>query len=115
MEHFTNEDDNLFEDVRKILATKKEEFSLMEVVMTFSRTQFVERRLLGRDSLLERMEWLIVTVMKDGSDLMEDVTTSFTKIKFCKKILTKNMKRTQKVKSCQKSFWRELTLLESEM
>ena len=76
MEHFTNEDNNLFEDVRKILATKKEEFSLKEVVMTLSRTQFVERRLLGRGSLLERMEWLIVTVMKDGSDLMEDVTSS---------------------------------------
>ena len=76
MEHFTNEDDNLFEDVRKILATKKEEFSLKEVVMTFSRTQFVERRLLGRDCSLERMEWLIVTVMKTGSDLMEDVISS---------------------------------------
>ena len=44
--------------------------------MTFSRTQFVERRLLERDCSLERMEWLIVTVMKDGSDLMEDVTSS---------------------------------------
>ena len=76
MEHFTIKDNNQFKDVRKILATKKEEFSLKEVVMTFSRTQFVERRLLGRDSLLERMEWLIVTVMKDGSDLMEDVISS---------------------------------------
>ena len=76
MEHFTIKDNNLFKDVRRILATKKEEFSLMEVVMTFSRTQFVERRLLGRDCSLERMEWLIVTVMKDGSDLMEDVISS---------------------------------------
>ena len=76
MEHFTIKDNNQFKDVRKILATKKEEFSLKEVVMTFSRTQFVERRLLGRDSLLERMEWLIVTVMKTGSDLMEDVISS---------------------------------------
>ena len=76
MEHFTIKDNNLFKDVRRILATKKEEFSLMEVVMTFSRTQFVERRLLGRDCSLERMEWLIVTVMKDGSDLMKDVISS---------------------------------------
>ena len=76
MDHFTHEDDNLFKDVRKILATKKEEFSLKEGVMTSSRTQFVERRLLGRDCSLERMEWLTVTVMKDGSDLREDVISS---------------------------------------
>ena len=76
MEHFTFEDYNIFVDVKRILASKQEVSSLKGSAMIFWRMQSAERRLLGRGCLLERMEWLTVTVTKAGSDSMKDVTSS---------------------------------------